>query len=54
MPFLPLRKLPPTPNASLSDAWLERIADRLAKPGADPVKAVTELLDPANAQAVIK
>jgi acetyltransferase-like isoleucine patch superfamily enzyme len=37
MPFLPLRKLPPTPNASLSDAWLERIADRLARPGADVI-----------------
>jgi galactoside O-acetyltransferase len=37
MPFLPLRKLPPTPNASLADAWLERIADRLAKPGADVI-----------------
>ena len=35
MPFLPLRQLPPTSNARVADAWLERIADRLAKPGAD-------------------
>jgi acetyltransferase-like isoleucine patch superfamily enzyme len=35
MPFLPLRQLPPTGNASVANAWLERIADRLAKPGAD-------------------
>jgi acetyltransferase-like isoleucine patch superfamily enzyme len=35
MPFLPLRQLPPTGNASIANAWLERIADRLAKPGAD-------------------
>ena len=35
MPFLPLRKLPPTGNARLADAWLERLADRLAKPGRD-------------------
>ena len=35
MPFLPLRQIPPTPNASLANAWLERIADRLANPGAD-------------------
>jgi len=35
MPFLPLRTLPPSGNASIADAWLERIADRLAKPGSD-------------------
>src|SRR3954462_10168746 len=35
MPFLPLRTLPPTPNASVANAWLERIADRPGKPGAD-------------------
>ncbi len=35
MPFLPLRSLPPSANASVATAWLERIADRLAKPGAD-------------------
>ncbi len=35
MPFLPLRGLPPTGNASLADAWLERIADRLARPIGD-------------------
>jgi acetyltransferase-like isoleucine patch superfamily enzyme len=32
MPYLPLRALPVTPAASLADAWLERIADRLAHP----------------------
>ena len=30
MPYLPLRALPVASNASLADAWLERIADRLA------------------------
>ncbi|MEO8619484.1 MAG: acyltransferase [bacterium] len=35
MPFLPLRTLPPSGNASIADAWLERIADRLANPGSD-------------------
>ncbi len=35
MPFLPLRALPVAGTASLSDAWLERIADRIANPGAD-------------------
>ncbi len=35
MPFLPLRSLPPSANARVATAWLERIADRLAKPGAD-------------------
>jgi hypothetical protein len=28
-------------------------SEQLAKPGADPVKAVTELLDPSYAKAVI-
>jgi len=35
MPFLPLRSLPPSANASVATAWLEHIADRLAKPGGD-------------------
>jgi acetyltransferase-like isoleucine patch superfamily enzyme len=35
MPFLPLRTLPPSGNASIADAWLERIADRLANPSSD-------------------
>jgi acetyltransferase-like isoleucine patch superfamily enzyme len=35
MPYLPLRALPAVPSASLADAWLERIGDRLARPGAD-------------------
>jgi acetyltransferase-like isoleucine patch superfamily enzyme len=35
MPFLPLRALPDSGNASLADAWLERIADRLDHPAGD-------------------
>ncbi len=35
MPYLPLKKLPPRANAPIADAWLERIAHRLANPGAD-------------------
>jgi acetyltransferase-like isoleucine patch superfamily enzyme len=35
MTFLPLRSLPARANAALSAAWLERIGDRLANPGAD-------------------
>jgi galactoside O-acetyltransferase len=35
MPFLPLRALPAAGNASVSDAWLDRIADRLANPRGD-------------------
>jgi acetyltransferase-like isoleucine patch superfamily enzyme len=35
MPFLPLRQLPPTGNANLATAWLQRIAERLATPAAD-------------------
>jgi acetyltransferase-like isoleucine patch superfamily enzyme len=35
MPFLPLRALPTTGNANLAEAWLERIADRLERGGAD-------------------
>jgi acetyltransferase-like isoleucine patch superfamily enzyme len=35
MPFLPLRSLPPTGNAGVATAWLERIADRLASTGRD-------------------
>ena len=35
MPFLPLRTLPPSGNASIADAWLERIADRLSRPSGD-------------------
>ncbi|MDB4913016.1 MAG: acetyltransferase [Gemmatimonadetes bacterium] len=36
MPFLPLRALPERGNATVADAWLERIADRLAHPSGDP------------------
>jgi acetyltransferase-like isoleucine patch superfamily enzyme len=35
MPYLPLRSLPAAPAGSLADAWLERIADRLAHPSGD-------------------
>jgi len=35
MPYLPLRPLPAAPHASLADAWIERIADRLARPSGD-------------------
>jgi acetyltransferase-like isoleucine patch superfamily enzyme len=35
MPFLPLRTIPASGNASLSDAWLERIDDRLSRPSGD-------------------
>ena len=35
MPFLPLRALPPSASASLAIAWLERIGDRLSRPGAE-------------------
>ncbi len=35
MPYLPLRSLPAASNASVADAWLERIADRLASSATD-------------------
>ena len=35
MPFLPLRSLPASGNATIADAWLERIADRLSNPTGD-------------------
>src|SRR3954464_7791912 len=31
MPYLPLRSLPSRPSQALSSAWLERLADRLAR-----------------------
>jgi acetyltransferase-like isoleucine patch superfamily enzyme len=37
MPFLPLRALPASGNASLAQAWLERISDRLERTGGDVV-----------------
>src|SRR5438105_1015086 len=37
MPILPLRSLPLTSNSTIADAWLERIADRLARPSGDVV-----------------
>ena len=35
MRSLPLRSLPASGNSSIADAWLERIADRLARPTGD-------------------
>ena len=35
MPFLPLRSLPTSGNASLGSSWLERIEDRLANPSGE-------------------
>ena len=35
MPFLPLRTIPAPGNASVADAWLERIEDRLNSTGTD-------------------
>ena len=35
MTFLPLRTLPATGNASIAEAWLERLNDRLSQPAAD-------------------
>jgi acetyltransferase-like isoleucine patch superfamily enzyme len=35
MPFLPLRSLPTSGNASLASSWLERIEDRLAHPAGE-------------------
>jgi acetyltransferase-like isoleucine patch superfamily enzyme len=37
MPFLPLRTLPPSGNASLAQAWLERIGDRLERTSGDVI-----------------
>ena len=35
MPYLPLRSLPPRPSQALSTAWLDRLADRLARSSGD-------------------
>jgi len=35
LPYLPLRDLPACGNSTLADAWLDRIADRLANPSGD-------------------
>ncbi|MDB4883353.1 MAG: acetyltransferase [Gemmatimonadetes bacterium] len=35
MPYLPLRPLPARPTESLANAWLERLADRLAQSSSD-------------------
>jgi acetyltransferase-like isoleucine patch superfamily enzyme len=37
MPYLPLRSLPPRPLEALTEAWLERLANRLSQPAADVV-----------------
>jgi acetyltransferase-like isoleucine patch superfamily enzyme len=37
MPYLPLRALPTSGNASLASAWLERIEDRLAHPRGETI-----------------
>ena len=57
MPLLPLRSLPARPAATLVDAWLERLADRLHAPEAASADAralicrdtLAELLYPAYA-----
>ncbi|HEX6599694.1 MAG TPA: acyltransferase [Gemmatimonadaceae bacterium] len=42
MPLLPLRKLPPVGNASVAEAWLERIAGRLVEGGSGADEGVAE------------
>jgi acetyltransferase-like isoleucine patch superfamily enzyme len=42
MPLLPLRQLPAVGNASLADAWLERIAHRLEQAGGSADEGVAE------------
>jgi acetyltransferase-like isoleucine patch superfamily enzyme len=57
MPYLPLRPLPARPLDSISRAWLDRLADRLAQPAADLAAAravicretLTELVFPGFA-----
>jgi galactoside O-acetyltransferase len=54
MPLLPLRALPPRPSSTIADAWLERIAGRLADPAADRAlvcrETLAELLYPTYAR----
>jgi acetyltransferase-like isoleucine patch superfamily enzyme len=55
MPYLPLRSLPPRPNAPAADAWLEALDARLAAAGDADARAtlcretLAELLYPAYA-----
>ncbi|HEX5970925.1 MAG TPA: acyltransferase [Gemmatimonadaceae bacterium] len=42
MPLLPLRQLPAADNASLAEAWLERIADGLERAGSSADAGVAE------------
>ena len=57
MPYLPLRKLPSRPIEALSQAWLERLADRLAQTSGDAAahravicrETLTELVYPQYA-----
>lgn len=44
MVLRPLRTLPPRPNASVADAWLDRIAASLADPQLDRARFCRELL----------
>jgi acetyltransferase-like isoleucine patch superfamily enzyme len=54
MPLLPLRALPPRPAASLTEAWIERLADALRDPAADRAAicrdTLAELLFPTYAR----
>jgi acetyltransferase-like isoleucine patch superfamily enzyme len=54
MPLLPLRALPDRPSSAIADAWLERIAGRLADPDADRAlvcrDTLAELLYPTYAR----
>jgi acetyltransferase-like isoleucine patch superfamily enzyme len=53
MVFRPLRALPPRPDASLADAWLEQLAGALSDPGCDRAllcrRTLTELAYPQYA-----
>ena len=57
MAFLPLRTLPDRPLGTIADAWLERLADRLADPDGQTAEAravlcretLVELLHPSYA-----
>jgi len=42
--YRPLRSLPATPNATIADAWLDRIGDALADPALDRARFCREVL----------
>lgn len=44
MVYRPLRSLPATPNATIADAWLDRIGDALADPALDRARFCREVL----------